>query len=107
MNTLKQSFRKAGLLYQLLKRSDQLCIYGVGGHYTDDILHYEVMKIRIRNNEYGHRESIPGNEEFGLSTPDRHYQTLAKAEEYFNLWEAKIAITGKEKPQSDTSPSLL
>ena len=42
-----------------------MALYGVGGTFTDQILHYEVCRIHIRNDQYGIRESLPSNEQFG------------------------------------------
>jgi hypothetical protein len=65
MNTLKTSFRLNGLLYTLLKRNDMVALYGIGGTYTDEILHYEVDFIYIRTDKYGEREHIAKNDDFG------------------------------------------
>jgi len=54
-----------GLPYTLLKRNEVLALYGIGGTYTDEILHWEVSKIYIRKDKYGIRESLPTNEKFG------------------------------------------
>lgn len=74
----------------MIKRNDILCIYGVSGTYTDKILHYEVMLIRIRNDKFGHREVVPSDDEFGRTKPDRHFQTLLDAEAYFTLWTSNL-----------------
>ena len=106
MNTIKENFKRHGLSYTLIKRNDKLCIYGVSGTYTDKILHYEVMLIRIRNNEYGHREAIPSDEEFGRTANDLHFQTLEDAERYFASWEARMLITGTTKHKSNSKVSI-
>jgi hypothetical protein len=62
---LKERFRKNGLLYRLVKRNEVVALIGVGGTFTDEILHYEVCRIHIRNDQYGIRESLPSNEQFG------------------------------------------
>jgi len=97
MEKLKKSFRKHGLSYTLLKRNDRLCIYGVSGTYTDKILHFEVMKIRIRNDQYGHREVIPSDEDFGRGKLDRHFQNRDAAEAYFDRWTANLMSGVQEK----------
>jgi len=97
MEKLKESFRRHGLSYTLIKRNDKLCIYGVSGTYTDNILHFEVMLIRIRDDQYGHREGIPSDEEFGKSKRDRHFQKLVEAEAYFARWTASLMQGVKEK----------
>ena len=53
MKTLKESFRLNGLQYTLLKRNEVVALYGIGGTYTDKILHYEVDIIYTRKDKYG------------------------------------------------------
>ncbi len=65
MEKIKDKFRKNSLLYRLIKRNDLVALYGLGGTFTDKILHYEVCRIRIRNDKYGFREALPSNEQFG------------------------------------------
>jgi hypothetical protein len=65
MKTLKTSFRLNGLPYTLLKRNDVVALYGIGGTYSDEILHYEVDVIYLRNDKYGEREHIAKNDDFG------------------------------------------
>jgi len=65
MKTLKTQFRMNGLPYTLLKRNEVVAMYGIGGTYTDEILHWEVDKIYIRKDKYGEREAIATNEQFG------------------------------------------
>jgi hypothetical protein len=90
MENLKLSFKRHGLRYSLLKRNDHLAVFGVSGTFTDIILHYEVVMLRIRADKYGHRVSIPSDEEFGKSKLDRHFQKLAEAEAYFASWTARL-----------------
>ncbi|HUX97071.1 MAG TPA: hypothetical protein VMV47_15145 [Bacteroidales bacterium] len=65
MKILTKHFRLNGLPYTLLKRNDKVALYGIGGTYTDEILHYEVDIIYIRKDKYGEREAIPSNGQFG------------------------------------------
>ncbi len=65
MKILKTQFRMNGLQYTLLKRNEVVALYGIGGTYTNEILHYEVDIIYIRNDKYGEREAIANNENFG------------------------------------------
>lgn len=65
MKTLKAKFRLNGLPYTLLKRNKVVALYGIGGTYTDEILHYEVDVIYIRKDRYGEREHIAKNDDFG------------------------------------------
>ena len=65
MKKLKESFSLNGLPYTLLKRNDFIALYGIGGSYTDKILHYEVDIIYHRKDKYGVREHIAKNDDFG------------------------------------------
>jgi hypothetical protein len=53
------------LPYTLLKRNEVVALYGIGGTYTNKILHYEVDIIYIRKDKYGAREHIAKNDDFG------------------------------------------
>jgi hypothetical protein len=83
MKTLKTSFRLNGLPYILLKRNEVVALYGIGGTFTDKILHWEVCKIYIRKDQYGEREAIPTNEMFGRD-PSRSFNDIKSAPEYFD-----------------------
>jgi hypothetical protein len=48
-----------------LKRNDKVALYGIGGEYADEILHCEVDIIYIRKDQYGEREHIAKNDDFG------------------------------------------
>jgi hypothetical protein len=65
MKTLKTHFRMNGLPYTLLKRNEVVALYGIGGTYTDKILHWEVDIIYIRKDKYGEREHIAKDDDFG------------------------------------------
>ena len=65
MKILKEHFRMNGLPYTLLKRNDKVALYGIGGEFTDEILHWEVDIIYIRKDKYGEREHIAKNDDFG------------------------------------------
>jgi hypothetical protein len=97
MEKLKENFRRHGLSYILVKRDDDLAIFGVSGTYTDKIIHYEVILIRIRNDKFGYRETVPSDEEFGKSKSDRHFQKSVEAEAYFVSWAANLMQEVKEK----------
>jgi len=83
MKTLKTEFRMNDLPYTLLKRNEVVALYGIGVTYTDDILHWEVSKIYIRNDKYGLRESLPTNEKFGRDL-SRCFMNKEKALEYYD-----------------------
>ncbi len=99
MEILKKSFRRHGLSYVLIKRNSHIAIYGVSGTYTDKILHYEVINIRIRNDRYGLRESIPSDNEFGKAKPDCHFQNMDQAMLYFDEWTTKLLKVVEERDQ--------
>lgn len=65
MKELKEKFRLNGLRYTLLKRNDFVALYGIGRTSTDEISHYEVDVIYIRNDRFGEREHIAKNDDFG------------------------------------------
>src|SRR4030042_6989621 len=91
MKQLKNKFRLNGLPYTLLKRNEVVALYGIGGTYTDKILHYEVCKIYIRNDKYGIRESIPSNERFGRD-PSRSFNDIESALQYFDELTIKLKL---------------
>ena len=65
METLETLFSMNGLPYTLLKRNEVVALYGIGGEFTDKILHWEVCKIYIRKDQCGIREALPTNKKFG------------------------------------------
>jgi hypothetical protein len=83
MKALKEQFRMNGLLYTLLKRNEIVVLYGIGGTYSDEILHWEVSKIYIRKDKYGIRESLPTNEKFGRDL-SRCFMNREMAFRYFD-----------------------
>ena len=103
MKTLKKSFKLNGLPYTLLKRNDVVAMYGVGGEYTDKILHYEVSKIYIRKpDKYctKYREALPTNEKFG-NDGSRCYKDQKLAYEYFDTLTNELKL-GKGVPKVAT-----
>jgi hypothetical protein len=83
MKTLKTKFRINDLPYTLLKRNEYVALYGIGGDYTEEILHYEVDIIYHRKDKYGDREHIANNENFGRDR-SRCYKNFDAALQYFN-----------------------
>ena len=92
MNKLKDKFRINGLPYTLLKRNEVVALYGIGGTYTDRILHYEVSKIYIFNDKYGFRESIPSNERFGRDA-SRSFNDIESANKYFDELTTRLKLS--------------
>lgn len=103
MKKLKESFKLNGLPYILLKRNDHVALYGIGGEYTDKILHYEVDIIYTRKDKYGTREHIATNDTFGRDR-SRCYINKATAYRYFD----KIsAILMTERNLSQGVPNFI
>ena len=83
MKILNTSFRLNGLPYTLLKRNAKVALYGIGGTYTDKIIHWEVDIIYIRNDQYGKREHIAKNDDFGRDR-SRCFNNEVTAHKYFD-----------------------
>jgi hypothetical protein len=83
MNTLKMQFNMNGLPYTLIKRNDKVALYGIGGEFTDKILHWEVDIIYIRKDKYGEREHIAKNDDFGRDR-SRCFMNEKLALEYYD-----------------------
>jgi hypothetical protein len=66
-----------------LKRNNHVALYGIGGEYTDKILHYEVDIIYTRADKYGAREHIANNDTFGRDR-SRCYIDKATAYKYYD-----------------------
>jgi hypothetical protein len=91
MKILKTQFRLNGLPYTLLKRNEVVALYGIGGTYTDDILHYEVDIIYTSKDKYGEREAIPMNDDFGRDR-SRCFNIKDQADKYFNELTAELRL---------------
>ena len=91
MKTLKTKFRMNELPYTLMKRNEVVALYGIGGTYTDEILHYEVDIIYIRNDKYGEREHIADNENFGRDR-SKCFMNKDLAKEYFDKLTAELIM---------------
>lgn len=83
MKTLKTQFKMNGLPYTLIKRNEVVALYGIGGDFTDEILHWEVDIIYIRKDKYGKREHIADNENFGRDR-SRCFKSKELAYKYFD-----------------------
>jgi hypothetical protein len=97
MKQLKESFRLNGLLYTLLKRNDVVALYGIGGDYTDEIRHWEVDIIYIRKDQYGEREHIANNENFGIDR-SRCFHNELRALEYYDKHNEEL-LAERNLPQ--------
>jgi hypothetical protein len=91
MKALKDKFRLNDLPYTLLKRNDVSALYGIGGTYTDEILHWEVDIIYNRKDKYGERETIAKNSDFGRDR-SRCFNLFEQAEDYFNQLSADLMM---------------
>ena len=91
MNKLSDRFRKNGLPYRLIQRNDFVALYGIGGTFTNHILHYEVCRIHIRDDQYGRREALPSNEQFGRDE-SRAILNYEEALAYFQELTSRIRI---------------
>ena len=83
MKILKTHFSKNGLEYTLIQRNDKVALYGIGGEFTDKILHWEVDIIYIRKDKYGEREHIAKNDDFGRDR-SRCFMNEKLALEYYD-----------------------
>jgi len=83
MKELVQSFRLNGLQYTLMKRDEYVALYGLSGEYTDKVISYEVDIINIRKDQFGEREHIAANSDFGKDR-SRCYNNEQKALEYYD-----------------------
>ncbi len=109
MDKIKNMFHKNSLPYQLIMRNELVAIYGVGGTFTDHILHYEVCRIHIRNDKYGLREALASNEQFGregslaiidLDEALRYFEELTSSLE-LSVEASSNDKSGKENPGED------
>lgn len=94
MKRIKESFRLNGLQYTLIKRNENVALYGISGTYTDKVISYEVDIIYFRNDQYGEREAIATNEVFGRDR-SRSFNNEQKAQEYYN--ELTTELTKERK----------
>ena len=102
MKTLEGKFSLNDLPYTLIKRNDRVALYGIGGKFTDKILHWEVDIIYIRKDQYGEREHIADNEQFGRDR-SRCFMSEKLALEYYDnltsiLWQGEVkSIAGVDQ----------
>jgi len=89
MKTLEAIFRLNDLPYTLLKRNEVVALYGIGGTYTEEIIHYEVDVIYIRKDRFGEREHIAKNDDFGRDR-SRCFNRRDLAEEYFDFLTTEL-----------------
>ncbi len=89
MKKLENSFRHNGLLYTLIKRNEKVAMFGIGGNFSDEIRHWEISKIQIRNDKYGIREHIPQDELFGKDG-SQCFASEKKALDYYDELSLKL-----------------
>ena len=106
MKTLKNQFNKNGLRYYLIQRNEVVAMYGISGTFTDNILHYEVCRIHIRNDQYGHREVLPSNEQFGKDG-SMATNLLHEAIKYFYELTNSIKLNGKAQNEVKSGEESL
>ena len=90
MKILKTHFRLNDLPYTLLKRNEKVALYGIGGEFTDTILHWEVDIIYIRKDKYGEREHIAKNDDFCRDC-SRCFNSKDQAFSYFDKLTAELS----------------
>jgi hypothetical protein len=91
MKTLQPNFRFNSLPYTLLKRNDKVALYGIGGTYSKEILHWEVDIIYTRKDKYGERETIAKNSDFGRDR-SRCFNSYDQALEYYDQLTAELMM---------------
>jgi hypothetical protein len=79
-----------GLPYTLINRNDKVALYGIGGEFTDKILHWEVDIIYIRKDKYGEREHIAKNDDFGRDR-SRCFMNEKLALEYYDKLTSNLS----------------
>ena len=94
MKNLQESFKLNGLQYKLIKRNEYVALYGIGGEYTDKVLHYEVSIIYIRKDKYGERESIATNGVFGRDR-SKCFNNESDAAEYYDELSTRLRTERK------------
>lgn len=95
---MKAYFIKNGLPYTLIKQNSLVCLYGIGGTYTDEIICYEVLRIQVRNDKYGVRDALPSNEQFGKDG-SASFISIKRAEKYYTLLtDALLSSSGHKNP---------
>jgi hypothetical protein len=83
MKQLKEYFILKAFHIPYESKNSKVAFYGIGGMYTDKILHYEVEIIYIRKDQYGEREHIATNDEFGRDR-SRCFKNDGLANNYFD-----------------------
>ena len=99
MKPLGAKFRLNGLSYTLLKRSDVVGLYGIGGTNNEKISYYEVDVIYIRKDKYGKREHVAKNDDFGRDR-SRCYKRKDLSYDYFDK------LTGELRNEKNLSQGV-
>ena len=95
MKILKPHFRLNDLPYTLLKRNDKVALYGIGGEFKDEILHWEVDIIYIRKDKYGEREHIAKNDDFGRDRSRCFNSKVQKPVPLTTLSRCRLTMPGR------------
>lgn len=100
MRKLKDEFKKNGIRYKLIKRTDDVAMYGQLGEYTDDIISIEVFQIVKKDADeradYA-REAVPSNSDFGINYGARAFCGKGKFEEAEAWYESLVRNTGGDE----------
>lgn len=95
METLKETFRKNGLNYKLLDRTDKVAVYELK---IGTVVGYEVCKIYFNKartlwgKDLPESESVPSNEQFGYEGSKCFFpHDLKLAKEYFKEFDDKLS----------------
>ena len=103
MKKLKESFKLNDLQYTLIERNEYVALYGIQGEYTDKYIAYEVDVIYIRKDQYGEREHIAKNDDFGRDR-SRCYNNKDRALKYYDELSATLR---KERNLSQGVPKVV
>lgn len=99
--TFKKSFRKNGLDYELLNRTERVALFELRidiGKSTSSVCGYEVCKINFNKartlwgKDLPESESVPSNEQFGYDGSKCFFpHDLERAKEYFKKFDDKLS----------------
>jgi hypothetical protein len=110
MKQLKTRFRDGDdILHIQLKRNEVVTLYGMGGEFTDKILHWYVAIIYHRRHRFKEEdksivwESLPTPEQFGWDLS----RSFVNEEEALQYFDEVTAILCKRKKQAKAVTEVL